>query len=158
MTYWWCAKKGCMALRVNHNSTSLLMGENLPVHDHTTNLLKRKAKEEGMNVIKKHGTLPGTSNKVMANKIVQNFLSLSHPNPLLSMSTTNGLTLALYREKKKLEPLPPLPMTYQEVMKTVIPASLTNTADGSEFLILNSWINNMELRPCGLHVQGWVLT
>jgi hypothetical protein len=30
-------------------------------------------------------------------------------------------------------------------MKTVNPPSLTNTADGSEFLILSSWINNMEL-------------
>jgi hypothetical protein len=30
-------------------------------------------------------------------------------------------------------------------MKAVIPGSLSNTADGSEFLILNSWINDLEL-------------
>jgi hypothetical protein len=110
-------------------------------------LAEEEGKEEGMNVIKKHATLPGTSNKVVANEIVQNFLSLSHPNALHSMSTTNELMLVFYRENQKLNPLPPLPTTYQEVMKTVIPAFLTNTADGSEFLILNSWINNMELRP-----------
>jgi phage major head subunit gpT-like protein len=68
-------------------------------------LLNRKAKLEEMNVIKKHATLPGTSNKVMVNDIAQNILSSSHPNALYSMSTTNALKLALYREKKKLHPL-----------------------------------------------------
>jgi hypothetical protein len=40
---------------VSCNSTSA------PVHGLTTNLLKRKAKQEEMNVIKKHATLPRTS-------------------------------------------------------------------------------------------------
>jgi hypothetical protein len=61
------------------------------------------------------------------------------------MSTTNALKLALYREKKKLNPLPPLLKTYQDVTKAVIPSSLSNTADGSEFLILNSGISDLEL-------------
>jgi hypothetical protein len=78
-----------------------------------------------MNIIKKQATLPGTSNKAMVNEIAQNILSSSHPNALYSMSTTTALKLALYRENKKLNPLAPLPC--------------------SEFLILNSWINNMEL-------------
>jgi hypothetical protein len=80
----------------------------------------------------------------MVNEIAQNILSSSVPNALYSVSTTNALKLALYREKK-LNPLPPLPKTCQNVMKTVIPASLSNTADGLEFLILNSWINDLEL-------------
>ncbi len=101
------------------------MGENLPAHDHITNLLKTKAKQEERNIIKKHATLPGTSNKAMVNEIAQNILSSSHPNALYSMSTTTALRLALYREKKKLNPLPPLPCC--------------------EFLILSSWTNNMEL-------------
>ncbi len=66
------------------------------------------------------------------------------PNALYSMFTTNALKLALYREKK-LNPLPPLLKTYQDVTKAVIPASLSNTADGSEFLILNSRISDLEL-------------
>jgi hypothetical protein len=61
------------------------------------------------------------------------------------MSTTNALKLALYREKKKLNHLPPLPKKYQDVMKAVIPAFPSNTADGLEFLILNFWINDLEL-------------
>jgi hypothetical protein len=89
----------------SHTSTSLLVGNNLPVHDPITNLLKRKAKLEEMNIIKKHATLPRTSNKVMVNDIAQNILSSSHPNALYSMSTTNALKLALYRKKKKLHPL-----------------------------------------------------
>ncbi len=46
VTYWRCSKKGCLACMVSRNSTSMLVGEQLPQHDHTTNLLKKKAKEE----------------------------------------------------------------------------------------------------------------
>ncbi len=139
VTYWRCSKKkDCLARMVSRNSMSMLVGEQLPQHNHTTNLLKKKAKKEEMRVIQKHATLPGTSNKVMVNEIAHNILSSSLLNALYSMSTTNALKLALYREKMKLNPLPPLPKTYQDVMKAVIPASLSNTADGSEFLILNS--------------------
>jgi hypothetical protein len=129
---------------ITRNSASILVGEQLPQHDHTTNLLKKKAKEEEIRVIQKHATLPGTSNKAMVNEIAHNILSSSLPNALYSMSTTSALKLALHREKK-LNPLPPLPKTYQDVMKPVIPASLSNTANGWEFFVLNSWINDLEL-------------
>jgi hypothetical protein len=79
---------------VSNNSLSLLVGENLPSHYHTINLL-RKAKQEDMRVIKKHATLSQTSDKVMVNEIVRNILSSSYPNALNSMSTTNALKLAL---------------------------------------------------------------
>jgi hypothetical protein len=98
----------------------MLVGEQLPQHDHITNLLKKKAKEEEIRVIQKHATLPGTSNKAMVNEIAHSILSSSLSNALYSMSTTNALKLALYREKEKLNPLPPLPETYQDVMKAVI--------------------------------------
>ncbi len=129
---------------VSRNSTSILVGEKLPLHNHTTNLLKKKVKEEEMRVIQKHATLPRTSNKVTVNEIAQNILSSCLSDALYFMSTTNALKLALYREKK-LNPLPHLPKKYQDVMKAVIPASLSNTVDGLEFLILNSWINDLEL-------------
>jgi hypothetical protein len=119
VTYWQCSKKGCVARMVSRNSTLMLVGEQLPQYDHTTNLLKKKAKEEEMKVIQKHATLPGTGNKAVVNEIAHSILSSSHTNALYSMSTTNALKLALYREKRKLNPFPPLPKTYQDVMKAV---------------------------------------
>jgi hypothetical protein len=54
------------------------------------------------------------------------------------MSTTNALKMSLYREKKRLNPLSPIPRTEQDAMNT-------NTTNGSQFRILNSLINHMEL-------------
>jgi hypothetical protein len=74
----------------------------------------------------------------MVNEIAQNILSSSNPNALFTMSTTNALKISLYREKKKLNPFPPIPRTEQDAMNI-------NTTNGSQFLILNSLINDMEL-------------
>jgi len=144
VAYWRCTKKDCTGRLISRLSTSKLVGESLPQHDHSTNILKSMAKQEEKNIIKKHASLPMTNNKMMMSEISKNLLSSSHPNTHFSMSTTAALKMALYREKKKLNPLPPLPKTFQDVMNTVIPSSLTNTADGTEFMILNSWINDLE--------------
>ncbi len=80
------------------------MRENLPSHDHTTNLMKTKIRQDERNIIKKQATLSGTSNLAVVNEIVQNFLSSSHPNVLYSMSTTHTHKMALYRDKKRSTP------------------------------------------------------
>jgi hypothetical protein len=75
------------------------MGEKLPPHDHTTNLLKTKAKQEEKNIIKTHATLPKTRNKATVNEVAQNILSSSYPNTLYSMSISGAIKMAVYREK-----------------------------------------------------------
>jgi hypothetical protein len=145
VTYWRCTKKDCSVRLISRNSSSKLVGENLPHHEHTTNLLKQQAKTVEKAIIKKYASLPGTSNKAMLCEISQNILSSPQPNALYSMSSTAATKMALFREKQKFNPLPPLPKTYTDVLTAAIPTSLTNTADNTEFLVLNSWTNDMEL-------------
>jgi hypothetical protein len=61
--YWRCAQNGCSVRPGSRISTSQLVGENLPEHDHTTNLMKRKAKEVEMVTIKRFASVPGRKTK-----------------------------------------------------------------------------------------------
>ncbi len=53
--------------------------------------------------------------------------------------------MALFSEKMKINPLPPFPKSYADVMKAEIPSNLSKTADGKEFLLLKDWTNGNEL-------------
>jgi hypothetical protein len=64
--YWRCAQNGCSVRPGSRISTSQLVGENQPEHDHTTNLMKRKAKEVEMVTIKRFASVPGRKNEVYA--------------------------------------------------------------------------------------------
>jgi hypothetical protein len=145
VSYWRCAQKSCSVRMASRNSTSMLVGDSLPGHDHSTNILKKKAKEVELATIKKHASIPGTSTKAMVCEITNTLLSSSQPNTVYSMSSSSALKSALFREKKKANPLPPLPKSYADVIKTTIPSSLSSSADEKEFLILNSWTNENEL-------------
>jgi hypothetical protein len=144
VTYWRCTTKDCSVRLISRNSSSLLVGET-PVHEHTTNILKQQAKSVEKGIIKKYATLPRTSTKAMLCEISQNILRSNLPSALYSMSSTGATKMALFREKQKLNPLLPLPQSYADVLTAAIPASLTHTADNTEFLVLNSWTNDMEL-------------
>lgn len=145
VTYWRCSKKDCNVRLISRNSSSKLDGEVLPHHEHTTNILKDQAKTVEKAFIKKYATLPRSSTKAMLCEISQNILGSSQPNALYSMSSTAANKMALLREKRKLNPLPPLPKNYSDVLSAAIPSTLTNTADNTEFMILNCWTNDMEL-------------
>lgn len=43
-----------------------------------------------------------------------------------------------------MDPRPELPRTFADIMKMDLPAKYTTTADGREFLVMNSWTNNTE--------------
>ena len=144
VTYWICSTKDCSARVSSRNSSSVLVGDDLPDHAHSTNLLKRKAKEVETAALKKHASLPGTSTKAMLCEISHNLLISELPNALYSTSTSTALKQALYRQKKRENPLPPLPKNHDDLMKADIPSRLTQTADGGEFLIKHGWINRLE--------------
>lgn len=144
VTYWRCTKKDCSVRIISRNSSSKLVGET-PHHEHTTNILKQQAKSVEKNIIKKYAALPGTGTKAMLCEISQNILRSDQPNALYSMSSTGATKMALFREKQKLNPLPPLPKTYKDVLTAAIPTSLTHTADHTEFMVLKSWTNDTEL-------------
>jgi hypothetical protein len=121
------------------------VGESLPEHDHPTNLMKRKAKEVEVSTIKKFAAVPGSSAKAMLCEISHSLLSSAQPNTLTAMRSGGALKMALFRERMKINPLPPLPKSYADVMKAEIPSNLSKTADGKEFLLLKDWTNGNEL-------------
>ena len=143
--YWRCAQNGCSVRLGSRISTSQLVGENLPEHDHSTNLMKRKAKEVEMATIKRFASVTGSKTKAMLGEISNVLLSSDHPNTLAAMRISSALKSALFREKKKINPLPALPKSFSDVITTDIPNKLSLSADGKECLITNSWINENEL-------------
>jgi hypothetical protein len=142
--YWRCAQNGCSVRLGSRISTSQLVGKNLPEHDHSTNLMKRKAKEVEVATIKRFASVSGSKIKSMLGEISNVLLSSDHPNTLAAMRTSSALKSALFREKK-INPLPALPKSFSDVITTDIPNKLSLSADGKEFLITNSWINENEL-------------
>ena len=143
--YWRCTQNGCSVRLASRISSSQLVGENLPEHDHTTNLMKRKAKEVEVEVIKRFASVSGSKTKSMLCEISNKLLSSSQPNTLSAMRTCSALKSALLQEKNKINPLPTLPKTFSDIMSTDIPTKLSLSADGKEFLITNAWINVNEL-------------
>ena len=60
------------------------------------------------------------------------------------------MKLALWREKKKLNPTPKLPKSYEDIIDSILPKEFTQTNDKGDFLILQSWTN--EAKDGGLLV------
>jgi hypothetical protein len=135
VTDWRCAQR---------ISTLQLVGENLPEHDHLTNLMKRTTKEVEVATIKRFASVTGSKTKSMLREILNVLLSSDHPNTLAAMRTSSALKSAVFLEKK-INPLPALPKSSSDVITTDLPKKLSLSADGKECLITNSWINENEL-------------
>lgn len=144
-TYWLCKQPACTTRMISNTATTELVGDNWPTHDHGINLTKRKAQEEQAAAIAKYSTISGTSTKAMLGEISQNILSSSTPNAIFGMSSGSALKMSLWRNKQKINPIPELPKSHADVMKTVIPSKLSLTADQREFLILKEWTTKSEL-------------
>ena len=110
----------------------------MPHHEHTTNILKQQAKSVEKDIIKKYAALLGTSTKAMLCDISQNILRSGQPNALSSVSSTGATKMALFKEKQKLNPLPPLPKTYTDVLTAVIPTSLSHMVGNTKCIVLKS--------------------
>jgi len=74
-------------------------------------------------------------------EIRHTLLISEQPKALSSLSMYTALTQALYRPKKHENPVS---KNYDDLMKADIPSSLNQTANGGEFLIKHSWINELE--------------
>jgi hypothetical protein len=145
VSYWLCKQRSCNIRMTTLNTTSELVGNAWPVHGHGINLLKRQAKKEQDAAIKKYSTLPGTSTKAMLGEISKNLLASSTPNAIYGMDSGSALKMALWRNKQKENPIPQLPKSHDDVMKTDIPQKFSKTADNREFLILKAWTNATEM-------------
>ena len=66
------------------------------------------------------------------------------------MRSAGTIKLALWREKKKLNPTPKLPKYYEDIIDSVLPKEFTQTNDKGDFLILQSWTS--EAKEGGLLV------
>jgi hypothetical protein len=101
--YWVCAQKGCSVRMITRISTSELVGDTWPVHDHGTNLLKRKAKEAESLMIKKYAEIPSTTAKMVLSDVTNQLLASSQPSALYGMSSGGAIKIAFWREKKKVK-------------------------------------------------------
>ena len=98
--YWLCSQAGCNVRIITTISTSQLVGNTLPMHEHGTNLNKRKAKEAVASTIKKFATLPSTTAKQALCEITNTLLASENPDSLYAMTSAGSIKSALWREKK----------------------------------------------------------
>ena len=143
--YWLCSQAGCNVRIITTISTSQLVSDTLPMHEHGTNLNKRKAKEAVASTIKKFATLSSTTAKQALCEITNTLLASENLDSLYAMTSAGSIKSALWREKKKISDMLKLPKTYQELMNMELPTKYTKTADGGDFLLLNCWVDKASI-------------
>ena len=169
VNYWICSESKCSARIRTRVSFSNLVGD-LLIHQHENKLLKRTIMEQETAVIRKMARIDGTSNARVLSEITANIQKSDTPNLICGMRSKNAIKVALFREKKKVNPAPPIPKSgdFASFMSITFPEKFTKTNDGAEFLRLKSWTNESEdeallvfLSDTGAHVlrthELWLL-
>ena len=150
-----CANRSCKARISTQKSTGNLVGQSIPLHDHGNQLLIKKAKEHEVAVLDNLANVPAATTKAVLQQISTNILASSSPGLLSSTSSAGAVKMALWRKKQKINPRPKIPESHLDIMEEQIPDKLTKTADGAEFLILESWTNEEETESCLLFLSDW---
>ena len=73
------------------------------------------------------------------------------------MRSAGTIKLALWREKKKLNPTPKLPKSYEDIIDSVLPKEFTQTNDKGDFLILQSWTNEAKDRGLLVYLSDFAV-
>ena len=114
--------------------------------------------------------IDGTSATKVLTEISTNIQKSATPNLICGMRSKNAIKVALFREKKKVNPAPPIPKSgdFASFMSITFPEKFAKTNDGSEFLRMKCWTNDNEdeamlvfLSDTGAHVlrtrKVWLL-
>ena len=125
-----------------HHNTELLVGEDLPVHNHGNGLIRKTVKETENAVIKRYENVHGASPAAVLQDISQNMLNSNFPDQLSSASSSSAIKMRLWRQRKTINPTPKIPRTHQEYMAIDAPERFTKTSDGGEFLVFKVFLNN----------------
>ena len=97
---WRCTSRSCSATLRTRKSSGQLVGDTLPSHSHTNQLLKRAAKETEENVIKKYAGIPCATATTVLQWISSNMLSSSFPGQLGSASTAGAIRMKVWRQRQ----------------------------------------------------------
>ena len=143
--YWICSQRDCSVRLATLVTTNTLVGETWPTHDYTCNILKRKTQELENAVIKKYAEIPGTTTKQVLCDISNKLLASDNSDAIFAMRSGTAIKSRLQHEKKKNADMPKIPKTFEELMKVHIPEKLSKCADGSEFMVHHSWLNDSEM-------------
>ena len=83
----------------------------------------------------------GVSNTRVISEITSNIQRSDTPNLICDMRLKNALKVALWREKRQVNPNPAIPKTgdFASFMTTNFPETFSTTNDGKDFLRLKSW-------------------
>ena len=141
--YWKCLVKLCSARIRTRISSSNLIGTVLPEHLHENRLLKQAVMEQENSIIKKRAKVDGVTNTRVISEITSNIQRSDTPNLICGMRSKNALKVALWREKRKVNPTPAIPKTgaFAAFMTTNFSEKFSKTNDGKDFLKLKSWTN-----------------
>ena len=110
-------------------STDNLLSENLPEHDHGNNLLKDSTQCAEDKVIRQMANAPGVTTKAVLSEINRNVVT-----HVSSQRSTAAVKMALWRKKRKINPIPSVPNDFTALMDMEIPEKFKTTNDGSPFL------------------------
>ena len=73
--YWLCSNKSCNARITTEKESNLLVGDDLPEHEHGNKTLKRTVRDQENKVIKRMALVSGTTTKsVLTGRETQNIL------------------------------------------------------------------------------------
>ena len=107
--YWRCRsfKQGCKARALTRQTTDILLNE--PLHDHSNNLLTKKARLIEEAEIKKASENPTVAPRRVLGDVTNTVLSSNSPVAIYGMRSRDAFAKAVWRERVRASPRPSVP-------------------------------------------------
>jgi hypothetical protein len=93
--------------------------------------MKRAINQQETAVIQKMARIDGTTSTRVLSEITSNIQKSETPNLICGMRSKNAIKVALFREKKKVNPSPPIPKSgdFASFMNIIFPEKYEKTND-----------------------------
>ena len=152
---WRCSNRSCTATLSTRKSTGNLVGNELPVHNHSNKLLKKKAKETEVNVLSKYAGVDRVAPAAVLQEISTYLLSSNFPGQIGSASSAGAIRMKIWRQRQVINPRPKIPSSHEEYMTLQAADKYTRTADGGEFLFYKDWADSEKTVSMALFMSQW---
>ena len=106
-------------------------------------------------VIKQHAVIDGATTQNVLKEISINIRGSTSPGLQSSMSSAGAIKMALWREKQRINPSPPIPKGHKAFMEKPIWDKYSLTADGSPFLLKQCLVDEGESESMAVFLTSW---